>query len=154
MSPQKWTSNKKMAIVPSRTVLNCGKLRKASRDLSSSPLSSSSFSSSFNSNKNSGIWDVCRCTLEGVHRTVELLPPRCVTRPCFCSQILVDLDSQSFGSSESWDVCRCTLRFSTGPNSFAVTALSPGPISALRFWWILTASPPGTSVAGTYAAVH
>ena len=42
-------------------------------------------------------------------RAEQLPHHRCVCMPSFCSQNLVDLDSQSFGSSESWDVCRCTL---------------------------------------------
>ena len=105
------------------------------------------------SSGNSESWNVCRCTLEVLHRTLDL-PHRCVTRPHFCSQILVDLDSQSSGYIGSWDVCRCTLRFSTGPNSFPIPAVSACPFSALRIWWILTASPLVAPKVRTYPGVR
>ena len=43
------------------------------------------------SGRNSGSSNVCCCTLEILHRAVDLLPHRCVSRPSFCSQILVSL---------------------------------------------------------------
>ena len=32
---------------------------------------------------NSGSWDVCRCTLEVLHRAVQLLPHHCVSKAKF-----------------------------------------------------------------------
>ena len=41
--------------------------------------------------RNTGNRDVSRCTQEVLHRTVQLLPHRCVSRPRVCSQILEGL---------------------------------------------------------------
>ena len=41
--------------------------------------------------RNSGSSDVCCCTLEVIHRAVDLLPHRWVSRPNFCFQIMVSL---------------------------------------------------------------
>ena len=53
--------------------------------------------------RNSGSSDVCSCTLEVLHRVVDLLPNRCVSRPCFCSQILVGVtDPQTMFDRHRW----------------------------------------------------
>ena len=43
------------------------------------------------SDRNTGSRDVSRCTQEVLHRVVQLLPHRCVSRPRVCSQILEGL---------------------------------------------------------------
>ena len=43
------------------------------------------------SDRNSDSWDVCCCTLEVLHRAVDPLPHRCVSRPSFCYQVMVRL---------------------------------------------------------------
>ena len=62
------------------------------RTWGSNPGSSGFFFFFVRSDRNSGSSDVlCCCTLEVLHRVVDLLPHRCVSRPSFCSQILVSL---------------------------------------------------------------
>ena len=43
------------------------------------------------SDRNSGSSDIRRCTPEVFYRVVDLLPHRCVSRPGFCSRVLVIL---------------------------------------------------------------
>ena len=66
----------------------------------------------------------------------------------------VDLDSQSFGSSESLDVCRCTLAVHHRIVDLLLHCCVSRPSFYSQSLVGLTASPPRADFAGTYAAVH
>ena len=91
---------------------------------------------------------------EILHRAEQLPHHRYVSWPSFCSQSLVDLDSQSFGSSESLDVCRCTLAVHHRIVDLLLHCCVSRPSFYSQSLVGLTASPSGAHLAGIYAAVH
>ena len=89
-------------------------------------------------------WHVCRCTLEVLQRTVDLVLHCCVTRPSFCSQDSGGSDCWSSSSSESWDVCHCTLEVLPTSEQLPCHSCVCGSSFCSQILVGLTASPPGT----------
>ena len=81
------------------------------------PVTVLQFSSSSSAQTGASVYssDVCRCVQEVLHTAVDLLPHRWVSRPSFCSQVLLSLTGTV---SLSWVLSTVTRRGFSGADFF------------------------------------